>query len=49
MDDSGFAVEGLTEALAAELAPLGIHATVVEPASSARTSSTTNPSCGLRE
>lgn len=26
-----FAVEGLTEALAAELAPLGIHATVVEP------------------
>jgi len=27
-----FAVEGLTEALAAELAPLGIHATVVEPA-----------------
>ena len=31
MDDSGFAVEGLTEALAAELAPLGIHATVVEP------------------
>ncbi len=26
-----FAVEGLTEALHAELAPLGIHATVVEP------------------
>lgn len=26
-----FAVEGLTEALALELAPLGIHATVVEP------------------
>lgn len=26
-----FAVEGLTEALAAELAPLGIYATVVEP------------------
>jgi NAD(P)-dependent dehydrogenase (short-subunit alcohol dehydrogenase family) len=26
-----FAVEGLTEALAMELAPLGIHATVVEP------------------
>jgi NAD(P)-dependent dehydrogenase (short-subunit alcohol dehydrogenase family) len=26
-----FAVEGLTEALAAELAPLGVHATVVEP------------------
>jgi NAD(P)-dependent dehydrogenase (short-subunit alcohol dehydrogenase family) len=26
-----FAVEGLTEALRAELAPLGIHATVVEP------------------
>ncbi|UDM52852.1 oxidoreductase [Cupriavidus sp. MP-37] len=26
-----FAVEGLTEALSAELAPLGIHATVVEP------------------
>jgi hypothetical protein len=26
-----FAVEGLTEALAQELAPLGIHATVVEP------------------
>lgn len=26
-----FAVEGITEALAAELAPLGIHATVVEP------------------
>jgi NAD(P)-dependent dehydrogenase (short-subunit alcohol dehydrogenase family) len=26
-----FAVEGLTEALAYELAPLGIHATVVEP------------------
>ena len=26
-----FAVEGLTEALAVELAPLGIHATVVEP------------------
>jgi NAD(P)-dependent dehydrogenase (short-subunit alcohol dehydrogenase family) len=26
-----FAVEGLTEALAAELKPLGIHATVVEP------------------
>jgi hypothetical protein len=26
-----FAVEGLTEALAHELAPLGIHATVVEP------------------
>lgn len=26
-----FAVEGLTEALATELAPLGIHATVVEP------------------
>ena len=26
-----FAVEGLTEALQAELAPLGIHATVVEP------------------
>lgn len=26
-----FAVEGLTEALAIELAPLGIHATVVEP------------------
>ncbi|MDC0714875.1 oxidoreductase [Stigmatella sp. ncwal1] len=26
-----FAVEGLTEAMAAELAPLGIHATVVEP------------------
>jgi NAD(P)-dependent dehydrogenase (short-subunit alcohol dehydrogenase family) len=26
-----FAVEGLTEALDAELAPLGIHATVVEP------------------
>jgi NAD(P)-dependent dehydrogenase (short-subunit alcohol dehydrogenase family) len=26
-----FAVEGLTEALAAELAPLGIHATAIEP------------------
>lgn len=26
-----FAVEGLTEALAEELAPLGIHATVIEP------------------
>lgn len=26
-----FAVEGLTEALALELAPLGVHATVVEP------------------
>ena len=26
-----FAVEGITEALHAELAPLGIHATVVEP------------------
>lgn len=26
-----FAVEGITEALAAELAPLGIHATAVEP------------------
>jgi NAD(P)-dependent dehydrogenase (short-subunit alcohol dehydrogenase family) len=26
-----FAIEGLTEALAAELAPLGVHATVVEP------------------
>lgn len=26
-----FAVEGLTEALAQELAPLGIHATVIEP------------------
>lgn len=26
-----FAVEGITEALAAELAPLGIHATTVEP------------------
>jgi NAD(P)-dependent dehydrogenase (short-subunit alcohol dehydrogenase family) len=26
-----FAVEGLTEALHAELAPLGIHATVIEP------------------
>jgi NAD(P)-dependent dehydrogenase (short-subunit alcohol dehydrogenase family) len=26
-----FAIEGLTEALATELAPLGIHATVVEP------------------
>jgi len=26
-----FAVEGLTEAMAIELAPLGIHATVVEP------------------
>lgn len=26
-----FAVEGLTEALAEELAPLGVHATVVEP------------------
>ncbi len=26
-----FAVEGLTEAMAAELAPLGIHATAVEP------------------
>jgi NAD(P)-dependent dehydrogenase (short-subunit alcohol dehydrogenase family) len=26
-----FAVEGLTEALAIELAPLGVHATVVEP------------------
>lgn len=26
-----FAVEGLTEALAQELAPLGVHATVVEP------------------
>jgi len=26
-----FAVEGLTEALAKELAPLGVHATVVEP------------------
>lgn len=26
-----FAVEGLTEAMAKELAPLGIHATVVEP------------------
>ncbi|MFI4978897.1 MAG: oxidoreductase [Nevskiales bacterium] len=26
-----FALEGITEALAAELAPLGIHATVVEP------------------
>ena len=35
-----FAVEGLTEAMAAELAPLGIHATVVEPASSAPTFST---------
>jgi NAD(P)-dependent dehydrogenase (short-subunit alcohol dehydrogenase family) len=28
---SKFAVEGITEALHAELAPLGIHATVVEP------------------
>ncbi len=28
-----FAVEGVTEALAMELAPLGIHATVVEPGS----------------
>jgi NAD(P)-dependent dehydrogenase (short-subunit alcohol dehydrogenase family) len=28
---SKFAVEGLSEALAAELAPLGIHVTVVEP------------------
>lgn len=26
-----FAVEGITESLAAELAPLGIHATVIEP------------------
>src|SRR5215510_9782483 len=26
-----FAVEGITEALAKELAPLGVHATVVEP------------------
>jgi NAD(P)-dependent dehydrogenase (short-subunit alcohol dehydrogenase family) len=26
-----FAVEALTESLAAELAPLGIHATAVEP------------------
>ena len=26
-----FAVEGITEALAQELAPLGIHATVIEP------------------
>ena len=26
-----FAVEGISEALSAELAPLGIHATVVEP------------------
>jgi NAD(P)-dependent dehydrogenase (short-subunit alcohol dehydrogenase family) len=26
-----FAVEGITEALHAELAPLGVHATVVEP------------------
>jgi short-subunit dehydrogenase len=30
------AVEAITEALYAELAPLGIHATVVEPASSPR-------------
>jgi NAD(P)-dependent dehydrogenase (short-subunit alcohol dehydrogenase family) len=28
---SKFAVEGITEALASELAPLGIHATVIEP------------------
>lgn len=33
-----FAVEGITEALHAELAPLGIHATVVEPGTSAPSS-----------
>jgi NAD(P)-dependent dehydrogenase (short-subunit alcohol dehydrogenase family) len=30
-NSSKFAVEGLSEALAAELAPLGIHVTIVEP------------------
>jgi NAD(P)-dependent dehydrogenase (short-subunit alcohol dehydrogenase family) len=35
-----FAVEGLSEALHAELAPLGIHVTVVEPVTSGPISST---------
>ena len=36
---SKFAVEGFSEALAAELSPLGIHVTIVSPAPSAPTSS----------